>query len=480
MVIDVHVYTLSRLKWISGCNIIFRVVVRGRKDAGAVRAAVEAFMPGLGVEVESLGGVRGGRLVEELEARMKPFTLVLLGGEDAWVLEEVEAKPFTEVLVTRARKVRNNPVSVINGYLSRARASMRLSASWDGEGFILAKGAGDPLVDAPIDPRGDSFLIYGQGSRILSMFLVRRIPGAALLYKAGGGKHLIYAGPRPMGEAIFQSSYGPPKARAYPGSPRVGIDMDRLVEKNRRILEVLERHSMELLRENAGEPDTVIVPWSGGKDSTAALILAVKTFGRDRVKAVYVDTGIDFPENLEYVERVASLLGVDYIVKRAGVDEGLLVEEMPMPDPDFRWCTGRKLDALREGFREAARGYTIVVTGDRDAESERRARRPLVRPDERLGYPVISPLKMWSGAHVQLYILSSGAPLNPLYTKGFYRIGCYICFALRGWELEVMRKAGIYERIARSRPSHKLILDRFIELKRKGLGGELGDCICGA
>ena len=454
----------------------------GRKDARAVEAMLDAFMPGWGARVESLGGLRGGKLLEAARERMEPFTVVLLGSREEWVARELEkeAPVFSEVLVSRAAKVRNNPLGVLHGLLSTARAGIRLKASWINGSLVLAGVHGSTLAGAPISPQGDSFLVYGQGARILSLFLVRRIPGAALLYKAGGGKHLVYSGPGPMGEVYFTNGYGPPKARSYPGAPRARVSMESIVEANREIVGVLERHTVEVLRRTAGEPDVVLVPWSGGKDSTAALLVAIEAFGRDRVRAVYVDTGIDFPENLEYVERVASMLGVDYVVKRATVDDGLLIEGMPMPDPDYRWCTGRKLDALREGFREAARGRVVVVTGDRDAESERRAKRPPVRLDEKLGYPVVSPLKLWSGAHVQAYILSKGIPLNPLYEKGFYRIGCYICFALRGWEIEVMKRGGVLDRIIGQRPGHKVLIDRFLEMKRKGFGGDLGDCICGA
>ena len=465
-----------------GCRGILRILVPGRKDASAVRAMVEAFMPGWGARVESLGGARGGRLVEEALSRLSPYTVVMLGSRESREAEEIarHAPPFVEVVVTRAAKVRNNPLGVLHGLLSHARARLRLRYSWNGRSIVFTGGLGGDLEEAPVSPQGDSFLVYGLGARILSTFMVKSLGGAALLYKGPQGKHLVYTGPKPVGEVYFDKGYGPPRARTYPRAPRHKLDLGTMVDDNTSITRILEDSAVSMLQELAGDADTVIVPWSGGKDSTAALLLAVEAFGRDRVKAIYVDTGIDFPENLEYVEKVASILGIDYIVKRAYVDEGLLDEDMPMPDPDYRWCTGRKLDALREGFKEVARGDTIVVTGDRDAESERRAKRPVIRLDEKLGYRVISPLKMWSGAHVQIYTLSKGIPLNPLYEKGFYRIGCYICFALRGWEIEVMKRSGVMNRILRSRPGHKVLLDRFIELKRKGFGGDLGDCLCGA
>ncbi len=463
---------------------MLRVIARSRKDAKAVEAAVAKFMPGWGIKVESLGGVRGSGLIDAIEEESEPFTVFLLGRSDL-ASEDLEAveealPPFSEVVVVRGSKVRNLRIEAIQAALTEARARIRLRASWREGSVTLSRWPGaEELEGAPITPQGDSFIVYGRGAKTLSLFMQRSLGEAALLYKMQGGSHLVYAGRRPVGELRILREKPLPVGKLYRGVRPEGLSIGSMLESNLEALDILESRSSEAARYLAGDVDTVIVPWSGGKDSTAALVLAVNAFGREAVRAVYVDTGIDFLENAEYVERVASKLGVDLTVVKADVDEGLLIEGMPMPDPDYRWCTGRKLDALRRGFRSVAKGKTIVVTGDRDGESERRGRRPVLRRDEKLGYPVLSPIKMWSGSHVQLYIMSRGLPLNPLYEAGFYRIGCYICFALRSWEIEVMRRSGIIDRIVSSRPSHRGLIEKFLELKKKGFGGDLGACICG-
>ncbi len=462
---------------------MLKIIVRGRKDAKAVKAALERFMPGWGIEVAAAGGgSRGDALLEELAGAMEPFSVVLLGREDEGIASDLQAlaPPLSAVIVTRASKVRNNTIEMIYSYINKARARIRLATFWDGEAYIFSGGlGGSELEGIPYTPQGDSFFLYGRGARTLSLFMMRSVGSVPLLFKAEKGKHIVFSGDSVVGEFYAEDKGEVPKAVPRRGAQAKRVSLERLVEKNTPVMEALESKSIEILRRLAPDPDTVIVPWSGGKDSTAALIIALKAYGRDRVKAVYVDTGIDFLENAEYVEKVASKLGVDLIYKRANVDEGLLLEGMPMPDPEYRWCTGRKLDALREGFREAAKGKTIVVTGDRDGESEKRGKRPVLRYDEKLGYPVVSPIKLWSGSHVQTYILWNGLPLNPLYEAGFYRIGCYVCFALRSWEINVMKMAGVFKRILRERPEHKVLIDRFLELKKKGHGGEFGACICG-
>jgi len=181
------------------------------------------------------------------------------------------------------------------------------------------------------------------------------------------------------------------------------------------------------------------------------------------VKAVYVDTGIDFEESAETARRTADALSVELTEVHAGVDRGLLLERMPLPSPDNRWCTGRKLAALRKAVEDIARqGDPVLVVGDRDAESDRRSRRPLMRVGQGLPYPTLAPLRLWSGAHVEALLALHGLPLNPLYEMGFYRTGCYLCFSLRGWEIEAMRRGGVLEAIRASRPEHVKLIERFL------------------
>jgi len=204
----------------------------------------------------------------------------------------------------------------------------------------------------------------------------------------------------------------------------------------------------------------VIVPWSGGKDSTAALLLALEVFPRRKIRVLFSDTGVEFPYTVEYVEEVSKTLGVEVHRVYADVDKGLIEEGMPMPTHDNRWCTGRKIGSVMAGIAKLSEGNTVIVTGDRDAESRRRSVRPPIRrvDDKTL---IVTPIKMWSGAHVQLYILSKGLRMNPLYERGFYRIGCYICPALRSWELFIMtRDLSVALKLRRFPLYHKFIEHR--------------------
>ena len=64
------------------------------------------------------------------------------------------------------------------------------------------------------------------------------------------------------------------------------------------------------------------VSFSGGKDSTACLVLAVQRRGTDRVKAIFADTGNEHELTLDYVHYATQAFGVELItIRRSFEDE---------------------------------------------------------------------------------------------------------------------------------------------------------------
>ncbi len=456
-----------------------RIIVRSKRDADAVKSSIGRFPETRHAEVISLGGARRNRLVSQALSVIEPYSIVLLGREDKDVYDtltiEASRVPFVAVILARTKKVRNSTVEMINALITRGRAIIRLATSWTGEAYKLSRVYGYEEVPVPIHPASDSFFIYGRGfQRALRVMGVGGdVPDKAVLLavKLEAGRHVVFSGPRELGK-VFMYDYGPSPRGEWTGTPpiRVPESLESVASANADLVETLEEYAVKDL-ENAPPADTVVVPVSGGKDSAATLVLATKFFGPEKVRAVYVDTGIDFPENREYVEELTANLGVELAVEHAGVDTGLLQEGLPLPAPEYRWCTGRKLAALNRAIRKVSRGRTLLVVGDRDAESERRSRRPLVRVDSSLPYPTISPIRLWSGAHVLAYLYSRGITPSRLYEDGFYRTGCYLCFSLRTWELMIMEDEGYIERILSLKPEHGRLLRAFLELKRRSRRG---------
>ncbi|MEB2835708.1 MAG: phosphoadenosine phosphosulfate reductase family protein [Desulfurococcales archaeon] len=436
-----------------------RLLVRARKDAKAVEAALRLFYRDFDYTVEHLGGLRGEALASEAAARARPFTVILLPEREASLLDPGVLPPYSTLVPVGARDVRNLRLEQIASLIARGRAALRLSASWLWSLGAYRLDGCTPPTGLEADPSMDVTILYSKGLEALSGLLGLELRGHALAYLGGGTARIHYAGSL-IGEVGLSEC--PPRAAALQAPPgAVPGGLEALLEANRGALEAALRAMADWLAVEAGGARLVAVPWSGGKDSTAALVLAVEALGPERVVAVHVDTGLEFPETEEYVEEVASRLGVELVRVHAGLDAEARRRGLPVRGD--RWCTGLKLAALSRALRgiAASRGPPVVVVGDRDAESASRSRRPPVRLDPYHGLRTLAPLKLLSAAHTLLIPLLRGVEPNPLYAEGFYRIGCFTCPYMSCWERLLMER-GLASRVAGARPDALGLLERFL------------------
>ncbi len=425
---------------------MIRIIVRSKRDKDAVNAMLDTFYKEWGIQVYTLHGARKlDQALNELEHILSKehYYVILLGRDDAELAMDLsKILPINTVvhIVPRA-KIRNTRIEHLANEFNTAKSIFRLRISWDEYNKVYElSDRKASLENYSYNPAYDVFLLMGRStSSLLSKIFGKSICVNPLVVRKFGGVHDIYCGLKRVGVLNIPDEGVRPSGKIF-RSDDVGefeLDLNKLIDHNKSILEVHEYIAKKFLEKFLDWADTIVVPWSGGKDSTAALILALNVFGKDRVKALYSDTGTEFPWTTEYIETISSILDIDVYKVYAGVDKGLLFEGKPMPTHDNRWCTERKIASITRGLGLLSKGNTLIVVGDRDAESRRRSLRPFVRviDDNTL---IVSPIKLWSALHVQLFILSKKIPLNPLYNKGFYRIGCYICPALRSWEIYIM------------------------------------------
>lgn len=96
-------------------------------------------------------------------------------------------------------------------------------------------------------------------------------------------------------------------------------------------LGALEAESIHIIREAVAENERPVLLFSGGKDSAVVLRLAVKAFAPARLPfpVMHVDTGHNFPEVIEFRDRVIEEIEADLIVASVqdAIDEGRVVEE---------------------------------------------------------------------------------------------------------------------------------------------------------
>ncbi len=217
---------------------------------------------------------------------------------------------------------------------------------------------------------------------------------------------------------------------------------------NRAYIERLGFEAVEFIRREAGG-GKVVVAVSGGIDSSVTLALTVRALGPGRVTAVYADTGMEFKESLETVEKLASMMGVDLVIVSARLDPLEEIARRGLMTRSNRWCTRiLKLSPLARYYRRV--NARIVVDGARALESEARSITPRSGVNPLIPFVKrILPIHSWSRLEVQLYAHLEGLPVNPLYDRGLQRIGCILCPAMHLYEIRVAEEImpGFYNRL---------------------------------
>lgn len=246
-----------------------------------------------------------------------------------------------------------------------------------------------------------------------------------------------------------------------------------------------------------------VVSISGGKDSTATLLLALEQHGEDRVTAVMADTGNEHETTIEYaLDYLPAALGIQVHVVRADFSDEFTTKRRNLAriaagEPEsavygnrkfmYAWtaeAAARALELLhptgvpfldlclvRGGFPSLKRQYCteylktkplteyaidIIDGGEsvwswqgvRIEESGSRRKRlqgcgACVKSFEEVGGGLYTyrPILRWTAADVFEAHRSAGVEPNPLYRQGMSRVGCMPCInASKGEIAEIARR----------------------------------------
>ncbi|WP_084039217.1 sulfate adenylyltransferase subunit CysD [Demequina sp. NBRC 110053] len=96
-------------------------------------------------------------------------------------------------------------------------------------------------------------------------------------------------------------------------------------------LDALEAEGIHIIREVVAQMERPALLFSGGKDSICLLHLAIKAFAPARLPmpVVHIDTGQNFPEVLEFRDRIVERYGLNLVVGSVqdAIDKGTVKEE---------------------------------------------------------------------------------------------------------------------------------------------------------
>jgi phosphoadenosine phosphosulfate reductase len=199
--------------------------------------------------------------------------------------------------------------------------------------------------------------------------------------------------------------------------------------------------AVKFIRRIENEVDKVpVVSFSGGKDSLATLLLVLEA--ELKPELLFIDTGLELPETLEYVHQVASRYDLELTVESAGDAFWSNLDYFGPPGKDFRWCCKTcKLGPASKLIARKFPGGVLSFIGQRSYESEPRSKKgPYWRNPWVPGQFAASPIQKWTALHIWLFLFSKKAPINPWYHRGLDRIGCWLCPASNLAEFKMVEK----------------------------------------
>ncbi|MBQ9888341.1 MAG: phosphoadenylyl-sulfate reductase [Bacteroidales bacterium] len=151
---------------------------------------------------------------------------------------------------------------------------------------------------------------------------------------------------------------------------------------------------------------------------------------KDASRIFTLDTGRQFPETYELIDRTEVTFGIrievffpDYrkiqhMIKENGIN--LFYDSV---EKRHLCCNIRKIEPLKR----ALEGTEVWITGIRRSQSVTRKDMQMVEYDEADDVIKLNPLLLWEEDEVKAYVKKKGIPYNRLHDKGFPSIGCQPC-----------------------------------------------------
>jgi sulfate adenylyltransferase subunit 2 len=185
-------------------------------------------------------------------------------------------------------------------------------------------------------------------------------------------------------------------------------------------LNKLEAEAIYILREVAGQFDRPALLFSGGKDSICLVHLALKAFrpGKFPFPLVHVDTGHNFPEVLEFRDKLIEALGEQLIVRK--VEDTIRSQNLPDGKGKFPSRNALQTYTLLETIEEF--GFDACIGGARRDEEKARAKERIFSVRDEFGQwdPKLQRPELWNiyngriskGENVRVFPISNWTELD--------------------------------------------------------------------
>jgi sulfate adenylyltransferase subunit 2 len=185
-------------------------------------------------------------------------------------------------------------------------------------------------------------------------------------------------------------------------------------------MEQLEAESIHIFREVAAQFARPALLFSGGKDSITLVHLAIKAFAPGKIPfpLVHIDTGHNFPEALDFRDKMVADLGAELVVRK--VEDTIKKRRLTEPKgkfPSRNWLqTYTLLDTIEE-FE-----FDACIGGGRRDEEKARAKERIFSVRDEFGQwnPKLQRPELWNiyngrihkGENVRVFPISNWTELD--------------------------------------------------------------------
>lgn len=223
------------------------------------------------------------------------------------------------------------------------------------------------------------------------------------------------------------------------GYPLRFVDIPAMVDKNRQLMEQLVQETIKKIYntfiEYQDKVDVFYVAFSGGKDSVVALDLVQRALPHNCFKVLFGDTGMEFPDTYETVEKIKQICAeekIEFLQAKSKLKPENTWQIFGPPAVTIRWCcsvhkTTPQIMQVREVLQKP--DFTgMAFTGVRGDESLSRSEYDAISyGGKHSGQYSCHPILEWNTAELFLYIYENGLTFNNAYKKGNTRAGCLVC-----------------------------------------------------
>jgi sulfate adenylyltransferase subunit 2 len=185
-------------------------------------------------------------------------------------------------------------------------------------------------------------------------------------------------------------------------------------------LDELESEAIHVMREVAGQFEKPALLFSGGKDSITLVHLALKAFrpGKFPFPLVHIDTGHNFPEALEYRDKLVAEIGEKLIVRK--VEDTIKAKNLTEPKGKFASRNALQTYTLLDAIDEFK--FDACIGGARRDEEKARAKERIFSVRDEFGQwnPKLQRPELWNiyngrihkGENVRAFPISNWTELD--------------------------------------------------------------------